>query len=127
MLTLDPLIVRTKRRKRELCEARQLTSYVLKNQLKMSLQSIADFMGYKNHTSVLHDLKHVSNLMEIDRRFADKAINIITAARMVSIERRREKANISTVDFDYDRIVNSIFGTEWYNNVFYVESLMIVA
>ncbi len=70
---LDPAtITQTKSRKRELVFARQLIMYFMKKYTKMSLKSIgSEFAGASNgkkkdHTTVIHSIRTVNNLMDTD-------------------------------------------------------------
>ncbi|MDR1225594.1 MAG: chromosomal replication initiator protein DnaA [Prevotellaceae bacterium] len=66
----------SKTRKREIVQARQIAMYFSKSMTKTSLTSIGSQIGGKNHATVLHACKTVSNLMETDRQFNDIISNI---------------------------------------------------
>ena len=61
--------IQTKTRKREIVQARQITMYFSKNLTKYSLASIGAQIGNKDHATVLHACKTVSNLKETDKNF----------------------------------------------------------
>lgn len=61
--------IQTKTRKREIVQARQITMYFSKNLTKYSLASIGSQIGNKDHATVLHACKTVSNLKETDKNF----------------------------------------------------------
>lgn len=61
--------LQTKTRKREIVQARQLAMYFSKSMTKSSLASIGSQIGKKDHATVLHACKTVSNLMETDKEF----------------------------------------------------------
>ncbi len=62
-------LLRSKTRKREIVQARQLTMYFAKQMTKSSLASIGLQIGNKDHATVLHACRTVSNLTETDKRF----------------------------------------------------------
>jgi len=64
-------------RQRDLVDARQLAMYVSKKLTKDPLRLIGFHIGRKDHSTVLHAIKHVRNLREAkDKIFAEK-YNII--------------------------------------------------
>ncbi|MBR1517690.1 MAG: chromosomal replication initiator protein DnaA [Bacteroidales bacterium] len=66
-LPVDSIQSRT--RKREIVQARQLTMYFAKKLTKSSLAAIGMQCGNKDHATVLHACKTVSNLAETDKTF----------------------------------------------------------
>lgn len=75
-------LMKSKTRKREVVQARQIAMYFAKNLTKSSLATIGAHCGGKDHATVLHACKTVNNLMDTDKRFKayvdelDKKINI---------------------------------------------------
>jgi chromosomal replication initiator protein len=75
-------LMKSKTRKREVVQARQIAMYFAKNYTKSSLATIGAHCGGKDHATVLHACKTVNNLMETDKRFRayvdelEKKINI---------------------------------------------------
>jgi chromosomal replication initiator protein len=61
--------ISTRSRKREVVQARQIAMYLSKNHTKNSLSSIGDLIGQRDHATVLHACKIVTDLMEIDKSF----------------------------------------------------------
>ncbi|MFH2140839.1 MAG: chromosomal replication initiator protein DnaA [Bacteroidota bacterium] len=61
--------LRSKTRKREIVQARQIAMYFAKNLTKSSLAAIGSLIGGKDHATVLHACKTVNNLIETDKRF----------------------------------------------------------
>ena len=57
-------------RKREIVEARQLSMYFCKHLTKDSHVTIGSYVGGKDHSTVSHANKTVSNLIESDKAFA---------------------------------------------------------
>jgi chromosomal replication initiator protein len=61
--------INSKTRKREVVQARQLTMYFSKKYTKSSLSTIGLHCGNKDHATVLHACRTVSNLKETDKQF----------------------------------------------------------
>jgi chromosomal replication initiator protein len=59
----------SKTRKREIVQARQLSMYFSKKHTKASLATIGLHCGNKDHATVLHACRTVSNLIETDKQF----------------------------------------------------------
>jgi chromosomal replication initiator protein len=66
-LPLD--VLKSKTRKREVVQARQLAMYFSKSMTKSSLSNIGIHCGGKDHATVLHACRTVNNLMETDKKF----------------------------------------------------------
>ena len=62
-------LLKSKTRKREVVQARQIAMYFAKNMTKSSLATIGMHCGGKDHATVLHACRTVNNLMETDKRF----------------------------------------------------------
>ena len=62
-------VLKSKTRKREIVQARQLAMYFAKQLTKSSLASIGAQCGNKDHATVLHAVRTVNNLTETDKRF----------------------------------------------------------
>ncbi len=59
----------SKERKREIVQARQVAMYLAKQHTQAALASIGLSLGGRNHATVLHACKTVSNMMEMDKNF----------------------------------------------------------
>ncbi|MFR9603141.1 MAG: chromosomal replication initiator protein DnaA [Rikenellaceae bacterium] len=59
----------SKERKREVVQARQVAMYLAKQHTQSALVSIGSALGGRNHATVLHACKTVSNMMEMDKNF----------------------------------------------------------
>lgn len=66
-MPVDSLKSRT--RKREIVQARQIAMYFAKSMTKSSLATIGTLIGGKDHATVLHACKTVNNLIDTDKRF----------------------------------------------------------
>lgn len=62
-------LIKSKTRKREVVQARQIAMYFAKNMTKSSLATIGMHCGGKDHATVLHACRTVNNLIETDKRF----------------------------------------------------------
>lgn len=61
--------INSSKRTREIAQARQLAMYLCKQYTKLSLAGIGTAIGNKNHATVLHACKTITNLMETDKAF----------------------------------------------------------
>jgi len=66
---LDVNDILSKTRKREVVQVRQVAMYFARNLANKSYKCIGTMLGKKDHATVLHACKTVSDLMETDRRF----------------------------------------------------------
>ena len=62
-------LMKSKTRKREIVQARQISMYFSKKLTKSSLASIGMQCGGKDHATVLHACKTVNNLKDTDKHF----------------------------------------------------------
>ena len=62
-------IMKSKTRKREIVQCRQLAMFFSKQMTKSSLAMIGKHCGNKDHATVLHACKTVNNLADTDKRF----------------------------------------------------------
>lgn len=62
-------LLKSKTRKREVVQARQIAMYFSKKMTKSSLANIGMHCGGKDHATVLHACKTVNNLIDTDKRF----------------------------------------------------------
>lgn len=62
-------LMKSKTRKREIVQARQLAMYFSKQMTKNSLANIGLHCGNKDHATVLHACKTVNNLIDTDKQF----------------------------------------------------------
>lgn len=62
-------ILKSKTRKREVVQARQIAMYFSKKMTKSSLANIGAHCGGKDHATVLHACRTVNNLSETDKQF----------------------------------------------------------
>ncbi len=68
-LNLDMDKFNSPKRTREIAQARQIAMYLSKRHTKAPLTAIGAAIGGKNHATVLHACKAISNLMETDKVF----------------------------------------------------------
>ena len=68
-LNLDFARFNSSERTREIAQARQIAMYLAKQHTKAPLTTIGASIGGRNHATVLHSCKAVSNLIETDKAF----------------------------------------------------------
>lgn len=68
-LSLDFARFNSAERTREIAQARQIAMYLAKQHTKAPLTAIGSAIGGRNHATVLHSCKAVSNLIETDKAF----------------------------------------------------------
>ena len=66
-LSLEQLVDKT--RKKEVVVARQLGMYFAKEYTNLSLQTIGQHFGKRDHSTVIHAINCVNDLIETDRKF----------------------------------------------------------
>jgi chromosomal replication initiator protein len=59
----------SQKRTREVAQARQVAMYLAKQHTKLPLASIGAAIGGRNHATVLHSCKSVTNFIETDKAF----------------------------------------------------------
>ena len=62
-------VMKSKTRKREIVQCRQLSMYFAKQMTKSSLAMIGKHCGNKDHATVLHACRTVENLADTDKQF----------------------------------------------------------
>lgn len=62
-------MVKSKVRKREIVQARQISMYLAKNLTKSSLKTIGNFFGGRDHSTVIYACQTVEDLIETDKKF----------------------------------------------------------
>ncbi|MBR6830472.1 MAG: chromosomal replication initiator protein DnaA [Tidjanibacter sp.] len=68
-LNVDVETFDSQKRTRDVAQARQIAMYLCKQHTKQPLSAIGSAIGGKNHATVLHACKQISNLMETDKSF----------------------------------------------------------
>ena len=66
---IEPGAINTRSRKREVVLVRQVAMYLAKKHLDMSTSKIGKYIGDRDHATVLHACKTISNLAETDKQF----------------------------------------------------------
>ncbi|MBP3482313.1 MAG: chromosomal replication initiator protein DnaA [Alistipes sp.] len=75
-LNLDRERFNSPERKRDIAQARQIAMYLAKQHTKAPLTTIGAAIGGRNHATVLHSCKAVSNLIETDKAFRQQVEEI---------------------------------------------------
>jgi chromosomal replication initiator protein len=66
-----PTCLKQNTRKREVVNARQISMYLAKKYTKNSLKEIGRHFGNKDHSTVIHSIQVVDNLLEVDKKFRE--------------------------------------------------------
>ncbi|TVR81524.1 MAG: chromosomal replication initiator protein DnaA [Chitinophagaceae bacterium] len=69
--------LKEKTRKREVVQARQLTMYLSKIFTDKPLKSIGDYFGGRDHSTVIHSCKQITDQMDVDSDFKEK-VDLLT-------------------------------------------------
>ncbi|MCB0736297.1 MAG: chromosomal replication initiator protein DnaA [Bacteroidetes bacterium] len=69
-------LLKSKTRKREIVQARQISMFLSKRFTKTSLANIGKFFGGRDHSTVIHACQTVSNLMDTDNGFKESVEEI---------------------------------------------------
>ena len=69
-------LLKSKTRKREIVQARQIAMFFSKQMTKSSLANIGLQSGGRDHATVLHACKTVTNLVDTDKRFKNYVVEI---------------------------------------------------
>jgi chromosomal replication initiator protein len=75
-LAIEPDLMRAKTRKREVVQARQIAMYFAKDLTKHSLKSIGNHFGGRDHSTVIHALQTVNDLMATDKTYKNSVKEI---------------------------------------------------
>jgi chromosomal replication initiator protein len=67
--TIPVDLVKSKTRKREIVQARQISMYYAKDLTKASLKTIGMHFGGRDHSTVIHACQTVNDLIETDKKF----------------------------------------------------------
>ena len=78
---LDTNTIHTKSRKREVVQARQIAMYLAKNYTEFSTAKVGSLIGNKDHATVLHACKTISELKEVSKSFQIELEEIQAALR----------------------------------------------
>lgn len=65
-----------KTRKRQIVAARQVAMYFLKDRTAMSHKAIGEIMGGRDHTTSIHSIQTVKNLLEVDDKMREDIENL---------------------------------------------------
>jgi len=66
---IDPELIQSKCKKQEISQARQIAMYLSRKYTDKSYSSIGEIIGKRDHATVLHACKSVSNWIETDKKF----------------------------------------------------------
>jgi chromosomal replication initiator protein len=69
-------LLKSKTRKRQVVQARQIAMFFAKSMTKSSLSLIGANCGGKDHATVLHACRTVNNLMDTDKKFKANVVEL---------------------------------------------------
>jgi len=75
-------MVKSKTRKREIVQARQISMYLAKSHTKTSLKSIGAFFGGRDHSTVIYACQTVEDLIDTDKKFKSYVADIQKKLKM---------------------------------------------
>jgi chromosomal replication initiator protein len=75
-------MVKSKTRKREIVQARQISMYLAKLHTKTSLKSIGAFFGGRDHSTVIYACQTVDDLIDTDKKFKGYVADIQKKLKM---------------------------------------------
>jgi chromosomal replication initiator protein len=75
-LDVEVQMMKAKTRKREIVQARQIAMFFAKEFTKHSLKSIGSHFGGRDHSTVIHALQTVQDLMSTDKQFKKSVVEI---------------------------------------------------
>jgi chromosomal replication initiator protein len=71
------LLLKSATRKREICYARQVLMYLLSQKTNLTLNSIGQMIGGRDHTTVIYTKSLIKDLMEIDEGVRNEINNLL--------------------------------------------------
>ena len=75
-------LLKAKTRKREIVVARQVAMYLTKEYTNMSLKSIGNEFGNRDHSTVIHAITTVNDMMDTDTKFLATMEDILKKVKM---------------------------------------------
>lgn len=78
MTGVNYIKMQNKCRKRELVEARHISMYLLFRIMNLKHTAIGKMFGGRDHTTSMHAIKAVQNLIDTDEKFRTKVDKLIT-------------------------------------------------
>ena len=75
---IDPEIIRGQQRSRNATNARQVTIYLIRAMTNLSQDEIGNFMGGRDHSTIIYSLKQIESKMKEDPGFAEAVKEIKT-------------------------------------------------
>lgn len=74
--SIEPAVIQTKTRKREVVRARQIAMYMAKKYTEFSSSRIGAVIGKKDHATVLHACKTIEDQLAVDKAFGQEVKEI---------------------------------------------------
>lgn len=117
--------VLSKKRKRELCEARQVAAYaILMTNKRVTYQAVADKLHYESHATAMHSLKVVAGFLETEKDYKSRITPVLYAVYNYSASIKQNKKNE-----EINHVLDKCFPEseyDFYQNIFYQSQLIIL-
>ena len=98
--------IQSRNRAREIVEARQICMYLIRTTCtKLSLHSIGKIVGGRDHATVIHSCKAVTNLLSYDKAFIDKFNEIMKRMKTVNRSAKIQDPSELTIGKFYEEFV----------------------
>jgi len=68
--------MKSKMKKEEIVEVRQIAMYFLRKYTRLSLKNIGSHFGNRDHSTVIHSLKKVQDLAEVEKYYKKQLDNL---------------------------------------------------
>ena len=68
---IDQKDITSKKKTKNIAEARQIAIYLISDLISVPLVSIGDFMGGRDHSTIIHARDKISDLISTDYRYAN--------------------------------------------------------
>ncbi len=95
---INPENLLGKTRKKDIVIARQMAMYLSKKYTNLSLKSIGEYYGKKHHTTVLHAIESIENMMKVDEIIKSTLNSMIEEIKLKMPSNAPEHAEI------YDKV-----------------------
>lgn len=71
------------KRTKDVARARQIVMYFLRHHLNLSLKEIGKILGGRDHSTILHGIEKIENLLEVDENLREKIVEIERKIRWI--------------------------------------------
>ncbi|MBI3887504.1 hypothetical protein HY310_00355 [Candidatus Microgenomates bacterium] len=75
--TLPMKLIKGEKRDKSIALPRQIIMYLLKKKTRMTLDEIGDYLGGRDHTTIMHGVEKIENMLESDNMIASDVDKIV--------------------------------------------------